>query len=61
MYQPQTRETLEKVHLGCATVRSDLVEVRAGDVNSSHDKIGANVALVPEQAYKVKSLLLKTR
>ena len=50
-----------KVHLGCATVRSDLIEMRAGDINSSHDEIGANVALVPEQAYKVKSLLLKTR
>ena len=48
-----------KVHLGCATVRSDLIEVWTSDVNSSHDEIGANVALVPEQAYKIKSKKLK--
>ena len=48
-------ETWEKVHLGCATVRSDLIEVWTGDINSSHDEIGANVALIPEQAYEIKS------
>ena len=50
---------LGKVHLGCATVRGDLVEVWAGDVNSSHDEIGANVALVPIQAYKIKTKKVK--
>ena len=48
-----------KVHLGCATVRSDLIEMRAGDINSSHDEIGANVALVPIQAYKIKTKKVK--
>ena len=40
-------------------MRSDLIEVWTSDVNSSHDEIGANVALVPEQAYKIKSKKVK--
>ena len=52
-------EDLVKIHLGCAAVRSDLIEVRTSDVNSSHDEIGSNVALIPEQAYKIKSKKVK--
>ena len=52
-------EDFGKVHLGSATVRSDLIEVWTGDVNSSHDEIGANVALVPIQAYKIKTKKVK--
>ena len=34
----------------CAAVRSNLVEVGAGDVDPSHDQVGADVTLVPGQA-----------
>ena len=33
--------------LASAAVSSDFVEVRAGDVHSAHDQVGADLALVP--------------
>ena len=37
------------VYLASAAVCSDLVEVRTGHVNSAHDQVGADLALVPEK------------
>ena len=37
-------------YLACAAVRSNLVEVGAGDVDPSHDQVGADVTLVPGKA-----------
>ena len=36
-------------YLACAAVRSNFIEMGAGDINPSHDQVGANVALVPEE------------
>ena len=34
-------------YLACAAVRSNFIEMGAGDINPSHDQVRADVALVP--------------
>ena len=36
-------------YLACAAVRSNFIEMGASDINPSHDQVGADVALVPEE------------